>query len=99
MRPCKSYKGVRSRYENVDLVIVRENTEDLYAGIEFEEGTDNCAVLRDTIQKPGPADPRGRGISIKPISIEGTRRIVKFAFEYARRKGAARSRPSTRPTS
>src|SRR6266540_5943984 len=40
VRPCKSYPGVRSRYEQVDLVVVRENTEDLYAGIEFEEGSD-----------------------------------------------------------
>ena len=68
---------MRSRYSDVDLVIVRENTEDLYAGIEFEEGTDNCAVLRDTIQKLSGAQIReDAGISIKPISIEGTRRVV-----------------------
>ena len=77
VRPCKSYEGVRSRYDDVDLVIVRENTEDLYAGIEFEEGTENCAVLRDTIQKLSGAQIReDAGISIKPISIEGTRRVV-----------------------
>ena len=88
VRPCKSYAGVRSRYEDVDLVIVRENTEDLYAGIEFEEGTDNCAVLRDTIQKLSGAQIReDAGISIKPISIEGTRRVVQFALDYARREG------------
>src|SRR6478672_8337408 len=88
VRPCKSYDGVRSRYEDVDLVIVRENTEDLYAGIEFEEGTDNCAVLRDTIQKLSGAHIReDAGISIKPISIEGTRRVVQFALDYARREG------------
>ena len=45
LRPCKSYKGVRSRYENIDLVIVRENTEDLYAGIEFEKGTKEVKEL------------------------------------------------------
>ena len=88
LRPCKSYKGMRSRYENVDLVIVRENTEDLYAGIEFEEGTDNCAVLRETIQKlSGAVIREDAGISIKPISIEGTRRVVQFALDYARREG------------
>jgi isocitrate dehydrogenase (NAD+) len=88
VRPCKSYVGVRSRYSDVDLVIVRENTEDLYAGIEFEEGTDNCAVLRDTIQKlSGAVIREDAGISIKPISIEGTRRVVEFAFEYVRKHG------------
>ena len=88
VRPCKSYAGVRSRYDDVDLVIVRENTEDLYAGIEFEEGTDNCAVLRDTIQKlSGAVIREDAGISIKPISIEGTRRVVQFALDYARREG------------
>ncbi|MDX6621569.1 MAG: isocitrate dehydrogenase, partial [Gaiellales bacterium] len=88
VRPCKSYTGVRSRYSDVDLVIVRENTEDLYAGIEFEEGTENCAVLRDTIQKLSGAQIReDAGISIKPISIEGTRRVVRFALDYARREG------------
>src|SRR4051795_6508582 len=88
VRPCKSYAGVRSRFSDVDLVIVRENTEDLYAGIEFEEGTENCAVLRDTIQKLSGAQIRDdAGISIKPISIAGTRRVVEFALEYARREG------------
>jgi isocitrate dehydrogenase (NAD+) len=91
VRPCKSYEGVRSRYSDVDLVIVRENTEDLYAGIEFEEGTDNCAVLRDTIQKLSGAQIReDAGISIKPISIAGTRRVVEFALDYARREGRSK---------
>jgi isocitrate dehydrogenase (NAD+) len=87
VRPCKSYVGVRSRYENVDLVVVRENTEDLYAGIEFEEGTDGA---RDLIAWLEAHDGRVRpdsGISIKPISVSGTRRIVQFAFDYARRHG------------
>ena len=88
LRPCKSYAGVRSRYENVDLVIVRENHEDLYAGIEFEEGTPEAKDLIEFI-----ADKIGRrirddsGISIKPISIWGTERIVRFGFDYARRYG------------
>jgi len=88
LRPCKSYKGVRSRYSNIDLVIVRENTEDLYAGIEFEKGKDDTAELRDWLNKHstrqiGP----NAGISIKPISVEGTKRIVKFAFDYAVQMG------------
>ena len=91
LRPCKSYAGVRSRYREIDLVIVRENTEDCYAGIEFERGTPACDEIVKTIQR---LDPKGgakikarSGITIKPISEEGTRRVVKFAFEYARKYG------------
>jgi isocitrate dehydrogenase (NAD+) len=88
VRPCKSYPGVRSRYQDVDLAVVRENTEDLYAGIEFEEGTSHARDLVDWIDHHGhqrlPADT---GISIKPISVAGTRRIVEFAFDYALRNG------------
>lgn len=84
LRPCKSYKGVRSRYDDIDLVIVRENTEDLYAGIEFKEGTKEVgeviALLERLTKKP---IRQGSAISIKPISIEGTRRVVKYAFDYA----------------
>lgn len=84
LRPCKSYKGVRSRYENIDLVIVRENTEDLYAGIEFEKGTKEVKEVISLLEKLSKKSiPPGSAISIKPISIEGTKRIVKFAFEYA----------------
>jgi isocitrate dehydrogenase (NAD+) len=88
VRPCKSYEGVRSRFDDVDLVIVRENTEDLYAGIEYEEGTDEARELIEWIEsKGGKLRNRDAGISIKPISITGTRRIVQFAFDYARRHG------------
>jgi isocitrate dehydrogenase (NAD+) len=88
VRPCKSYPGVRSRYERVDLIVVRENTEDLYAGIEFEEGSTEAAELIGWLEQHGRARLRAdTGISIKPISIEGTRRIVEFAFDYARRNG------------
>ncbi len=84
LRPCKSYKGVRSRYENIDLVIVRENTEDLYAGIEFENGTKDVADVISLVEKLSKKKIRpGSAISIKPISVEGTKRIVKFAFDYA----------------
>ena len=72
--PARATPACARATSDVDLVIVRENTEDLYAGIEFEEGTDNCAVLRDTIKKLSGAQIReDAGISIKPISIEGTR--------------------------
>ena len=88
VRPCKSYPGVRSRYENVDLVIVRENTEDLYAGIEFAEGTPDALELGDWLAAHGSPLPRpDSGISIKPISVSGTRRVFEFAFDYARRMG------------
>jgi isocitrate dehydrogenase (NAD+) len=86
LRPCKSYKGVRSRYSDIDLVIVRENTEDLYAGIEFEKGKDDTIELINWLNKHnkrqiGPDS----GISIKPISVKATEKIVRFAFEYARK--------------
>lgn len=90
LRPCKYYPGVRTFFSSVpvDLVIVRENTEDLYAGIEFEQGRPATAELFDYINKVS-ADRRiksGRdetGISIKPISISGTERIVRYGFQYA----------------
>jgi len=84
LRPCKTYKGVRSKYDNIDLVIVRENTEDLYAGIEFEEGLKDTKDLITLLSKMSAKKIKpNSAISIKPISVEGTRRIVKFAFEYA----------------
>jgi isocitrate dehydrogenase (NAD+) len=87
VRPCKSYEGVRSRYEDVDLIIVREATEDLYAGIEYEEGSDEARELADWVAAHGGKIPERSGISIKPLSVEGSRRIVQFAFDYARRNG------------
>ena len=89
VRPCKSYAGVRSKYDGIDLVFVRENTEDLYAGIEFEKGTPEVARLRAMLAEldRGHTISENAGISIKPISVEGTRRIVQFAFDYARENG------------
>ena len=88
VRPCKTYPGVRSRFEDVDLIIVRENTEDLYAGIEYEEGTPEAAELIEWIEmRGGKLRHNDAGISIKPISVTGTRRIFEFAFDYARRNG------------
>ena len=91
LRPCKSYKGVRSRFDGVDLVIVRENTEDLYAGIEYEAGTDaahQVIAMLNTMQPRQIAE--SSGISIKPISPEASERIIRFAFDYARGNGRKR---------
>jgi isocitrate dehydrogenase (NAD+) len=88
VRPCKSYEGVRSRFDDVDLVLIRENTEDLYAGIEYEQGGDEAEELIEWIEKRGgKLRHRDAGISIKPLSVSGTRRIVQFAFDYARKNG------------
>jgi isocitrate dehydrogenase (NAD+) len=88
LRPCKSYQGVRSRYEKIDLIIVRENTEDLYAGIEFELGKPGTEELIATVTRlaPGAKIRSDSGISIKPISVTGTERIVQFAFDVAKRQ-------------
>lgn len=90
VRPCKQYKGVRTYFEElpVDLVLVRENTEDLYAGVEFKAGEPKTADLLGKINEfaTGKKINTGRdttGVSIKPISYEGTRRICDFAFDYA----------------
>ncbi len=88
LRPCKSYRGVRSRYQDIDLVVVRENHEDLYAGIEFEQGTDDARRVIEFLNGVQPKQIReDSGISIKPISVTGTRRIARFAFDHARTYG------------
>jgi isocitrate dehydrogenase (NAD+) len=94
IRPCKMYRGVRTFFSNVpvDLVIVRENTEDLYAGVEFQAGKPETAQLIEFINRVSP-DKKIKtsgdvtGVSIKPISVPGTERIVRCAFDYARRNG------------
>jgi isocitrate dehydrogenase (NAD+) len=89
VRPCKSYEGVRSKYEDIDLVFVRENTEDLYAGIEFEQDSVEELALAAKIHDLSPEVTltAHTGLSIKPISIAGTERVVHYAFEYAREHG------------
>jgi isocitrate dehydrogenase (NAD+) len=88
VRPCKTYTGVRTRFEDVDIVVVREATEDIYAGIEFEYGRPETAELLDWLDAHDRHVPhRDCGLSIKPISVSGTRRVFEFAFEYARRMG------------
>ena len=91
LRPCKYYPGMRSRYDNVDLVVVRENTEDLYAGIEYESGSSEAAeviAMLNGMQAKQIAPTSG--LSIKPMSPEASARIIRYAFEYARAHGRKR---------
>ena len=86
VRPVKAYKGARNLRDDLDFIIVRENTEDIYAGLEFEQGTPDAAHLIDEISELLKKKIRpDSGLSIKPISISGSERIVQFAFDYARR--------------
>ncbi|MEX0785103.1 MAG: isocitrate/isopropylmalate family dehydrogenase, partial [Dehalococcoidia bacterium] len=88
VRPCKTYPGVRSRYEGVDIVIVRENTEDLYAGVEFERGSEWVPKLSELTEASGQGPVReDAGVSLKTISEFGARRIVEYAFRYAKENG------------
>ncbi|HHY98200.1 MAG TPA: isocitrate/isopropylmalate dehydrogenase family protein [Firmicutes bacterium] len=84
VRPCKTYPGVRSRYSGIDLVIIRENSEDLYAGVEFDEGSPEAAQIIG-MSKGKIRD--GSAISIKPLSYFASSRIARFAFEYALANG------------
>ena len=84
LRPCKFIKGVKSRYTNIDLVVVRENTEDLYAGIEFSQGLKKTEdMIKYLEEQSGISIKADSAIGIKPISISASRRIVRFAFDYA----------------
>jgi len=94
LRPCKTYKGVRSFFSSVpvDLVVVRENTEDLYAGVEFQAGLPATSELIQFINSKATGKKIGTGldttgVSIKPMSYEGTRNIANFAFDYAVKAG------------
>ncbi|MGE5528405.1 MAG: isocitrate/isopropylmalate dehydrogenase family protein [Patescibacteria group bacterium] len=84
VRPCRIYPGVRTRYDRVDLVIVRENTEDLYAGVEYD--VDSPEALRIAEMSGGRIRPHA-AVSIKPITSEASSRIVRYAFEYAVKNG------------
>ncbi len=90
LRPCKAYEGVRTRFPETDVVIVRENTEDLYAGIEFERGTPENAKVRECLAELGSTVRDDAGVSIKPISVFGSERIVEEAFAYAERNGRSK---------
>ena len=85
VRPSRSLPGVPTRHDGVDLVVIRENTEDLYRGIEFERGSPEAAGLREELRRLAGRDVReDAGFTVKPISVTGARRIVRFAFEFAR---------------
>ena len=85
VRPARALPGVPIRHPFVDLVLIRENTEDLYQGIEFERDSREAAALRDELEALGGFHlAEDAGVTLKPISVAGTRRIVRFAFEYAR---------------
>ena len=91
VRPCKTYEGMRTRFDKVDVVIVRENTEDLYAGIEYEAHSKDADKVIEFLN--GLQDKKireGSGISIKPMSEFGSERIIRYAFEYARDNGRKR---------
>jgi isocitrate dehydrogenase (NAD+) len=86
VRPAQSLPGIASRYTDVDLVVIRENTEDLYAGIEFMVASNQMSRLREMVRDLlGIEIPWDAGATVKPISVTGTRRIVRFAFDFARR--------------
>ena len=88
VRPSRSLPGVPTRHRDVDLVVIRENTEDLYQGIEFERGTPQAAALRDELRRlTGRTVREDAGLTVKPISVTGARRIVWFAFEFVRSNG------------
>lgn len=85
VRPSRSLPGVPTRHAGVDLVVIRENTEDLYQGIEFERGTPEAAALRAELRRLSGTEVReDAGFTVKPISVTGARRIVRFAFEFVR---------------
>jgi isocitrate dehydrogenase (NAD+) len=91
VRPCRLYPGVPSLYDDVDLIIVRENTEDMYTGFEFEMGTVAVKELMRFVESTtGRRIRQDSGISIKMISREGSERIVRFAFDEARRRGRSK---------
>ncbi len=86
VRPALALPGIPTRYEEVDIVVIRENTEDLYAGVEFERGSEALQELRSELRSLAGFEIRDdAGVTVKPISVSGTRRIVRFAFDFARR--------------
>jgi len=88
VRPSKYYAGVRSRYQDVDLVVIRENTEGLYAGVEFKQGEKETLDIIERMEAAtGKRIPRDSGLSVKPISLGASDAVVRFAFNYARQNG------------
>lgn len=88
IRPGKSIKGVQSRFDDIDLVVVRENTEDTYAGVEFDTGTAEAADVIKVINSHSKKQvAEDSAITIKMITEQASRRIVKYAFDYAKANG------------
>jgi isocitrate dehydrogenase (NAD+) len=88
VRPAQGFPGIPSRHSDVDLVVIRENTEDLYAGIEFMVASKQMQRLRELVRDLLGIEIRwDAGATVKPISVTGTRRIVRFAFDFARKNG------------
>jgi len=84
IRPAQSFRGTGARYDDVDIVLFRENTEDLYAGIEFEKGSEGVQRISEVVKDlTGTEIREDAGLSLKPISVFGTRRIMKAAMDYA----------------
>jgi len=84
VRPAKIYPGVKVLYKDVDLVVIRENTEDLYAGIEFQKGKKDTKQLMNFVQRTKKTNlSKDTAISLKTISSHASKRIIKFAFDYA----------------
>jgi isocitrate dehydrogenase (NAD+) len=91
VRPARSLPGVPTRHGSVDIVVIRENTEDLYQGVEFAAGSARAEALREELRRIAGLEVRpDAGVTLKPISVAGTRRIVRFAFEYAKANRRAR---------
>jgi isocitrate dehydrogenase (NAD+) len=88
VRPIKAYPGARNLRDDLDFVVVRENSEDIYIGIEFEKGTPECRQVLEQVSALSRKRIRpDSGLSIKPISVSGSERIVQYAFDYARQYG------------
>ncbi|MDY6788534.1 MAG: isocitrate/isopropylmalate dehydrogenase family protein [Candidatus Nanohaloarchaea archaeon] len=92
IRPCRYMKGVKSRInspEDIDIVVVRENLEDVYSGIEFEKGTNDADEFREFLEAKGfeTLSSSSSGYSVKPISETRSENIIRHAFEYAERNG------------
>ena len=88
IRPIRAYPGARNIRDDLDFVVVRENSEDIYIGIEFEKGTPECRQLLEEVSALSRKRIRpDSGLSIKPISVSGSERIVQYAFDYARQYG------------
>ena len=91
IRPSRSFPGVATRHPGVDIVVIRENTEDLYQGVEFQRSSPEVARLGEALEELAGFTLRSdAGVTVKPISVTGTRRIVRFALEHARRHGRKR---------